>query len=284
VTNFSNSGAIANGAMLPFGSVVFVRADVAGTSGQGIPTGSVTFTDSFGNLPQQIFSTINPIVNPAPLNGQGNTSIADGVLNFDAGNHSISGIYGGDASFNPSPASNSVTFTIQPGFAGVSGPTDVTITSPGMSGTTTVGIITSTGFGAINFACTGLPSEATCTSSPLTGKGPNTIVKGTITVTTTAPHTTMLRSNEQRYYYALIFGGGMPLAGIFLAVAPRRRRWSMLLGLMVVALLVTVPACGGGSSPTHTQDPGTPAGTYTVTLTAMSGSNTASGTFTLTVQ
>jgi hypothetical protein len=55
---------------------------------------------------------------------------------------------------------------------------------------------------------------------------------------------------------------------------------------MVLGLLITLPACGGGSSkpPPPTQDPGTPAGTYTVTVTATAGSLSQQGTFTLTVQ
>lgn len=272
----------------PFGSLVIVRADVAGLSRQGVPTGLVNFTDTFGALP-----TLNPqvsppiaVANPVPLNSQGNTSIGDGIISFDAGNHTISATYKGDASFTTSNSAASVSFAVQPGFAGVSGPTDVTIPAPGGTGTTTVGIISSTGFGtAIAFTCTGLPAETTCGAASATGKGPTTVVATKITVTTTAPHTTMLQSNERKYYYAVIFGGGLPLAGIFLLASPKRRRWSALLGLMVVALLVTVPACGGGGGgPTHQQDPGTPTGAYVVTVTATAGSISASGTFNLTVQ
>jgi len=283
----SNGNPIPNGTSIAFGSVVFVRADVAGASGQGIPTGSVKFIDTFGALP-----TLNPqvsppiaVANPVPLNSLGNTSIGDGIISFDAGTHTISAQYLSDASFNGSNSAASVSFVITPGFQVVSGPSPstVTIASPGASGTTAVGIVTSTNFGAVSFTCAGLPAESTCSGSG-TGSGPTTVVPVTITLTTTAPHTTMLQTNERKYYYAAIFGGGLPLAGIFLLASPKRRRWSALLGLVVVALLVTVPACGGGGGSTHTQDPGTPAGTYTVTLTATGGSLSESGTFTLTVQ
>jgi pro-kumamolisin-like protein/Big-like domain-containing protein len=285
VSQFDQSGhPITQGSTLPFGSVVFVRADVAGLSGHGVPTGMVTFTDSFGNLPGQIF---NPVVNPVALNGQGNTSIGAGVINFDAGNHSISASYAGDNSFNTSSSTQPVTFTIQPGFAGISGPNDVTIASPGISGTTTVGIITSTNLSTpVVFTCTGLPAEASCGSTSVKGSGPNTVVNAVITVSTMGPHLTMLQPNARRYYFAAVFGGGLPLAGIFLLAAPRRRRWSSLAGLTLVALLLAAPACGGGGNkvPVHQQDPGTPAGTYSVTVTATAGSLTAQGSFTLTVQ
>ena len=56
--------------------------------------------------------------------------------------------------------------------------------------------------------------------------------------------------------------------------------------LMLFALLLTIAGCGGGSSGSggHNQDPGTPAGSSVVTVTATSGSITHSATFTLTVQ
>lgn len=285
-----NGNPIPAASTLPFGSLVFVRADVAGVSGQGAPTGMVTFSDSCNGTPCSLPGPIfNPVANPVSLNSQGNTSIGAGVINFDAGTHSISASYAGDASFNSSKSAAPITFTIQPGFAGVSGPTNVTVASPGASGSTTVGIITSSGFTtAVTLTCTGLPVEASCNSTPVKGSGPNTTVNATITVTTTAPHTTMVLPNQRPYYFAAIFGGGLPLAGMFLFAAPKRRRWSSLLGLMVLALLVTVPACGGGSSgggaQTHQQDPGTPAGTYNVTLTATAGSISEQATFALTVQ
>jgi hypothetical protein len=270
----------------PFGSIVFVRADVAGQSKQGIPTGMVAFTDTFGSLPPQN-PQVNPpvqVANPASLNSQGNSSIGDGIISFDAGNHSISAIYDGDQSFSASPQSNSVAFTILPGFAGVFGPTDVTVASPGLSGASTVGVLTSSNFTtAISFTCTGLPAEATCTSTPVTGSGPNTVVNATITVLTAAPHTVMLLPIRRPYYFGAILGGGLPLAGFFLLALPRRPRWSPLLGLMTLALLMTLPACGGGGGGSQ-QDPGTPTGSYTVTVTATAGSLSQKGTFTLTVQ
>jgi pro-kumamolisin-like protein/Big-like domain-containing protein len=272
---------------LPFGTAILVRADVLGASGHGAATGMVTFTDIFGSLPGAIS---NPVANPVALNSQGNTSIGAGVINFDAGSHSISASYAGDPSFSLSNSTQPVTFTIQPGFAGISGPTNVSVTSPGISGTTTVGIIASTGFTtAVSFTCSGLPAEAACSPTSAKGSGPNTIVNTNITVSTTAPHTTMLQPSQRPYYFATIFFpaifGGLPLAGVFFLAAPKRRRRSMLLGMMLLALLVTVPACGGGGGGSHpTQDPGTPAGTYTVTVTATAGSISQQGSFTLTVQ
>jgi hypothetical protein len=273
----------------PFGSLVFVRADVAGNSGKGTATGSVTFTDSFGPIP-----STNPQVNPPvqvmsnpPLNSQGNTSIGDGIVSFDAGNHSISATYSGDSSFNTSTSTSPVTFTVQPGFALVSGPTNVRISAPGTTGTSTVGIVASTGFPtAITLSCSGLPVEATCTSTSITGQGPITVASATLTITTVAAHTTMLRSNERRYYAALL-AGGLPLMGILLISVPKRRRASLLLGMMVLTLVTVLPSCGGGGGgapAAHQQDPGTPAGSYIVTVTATAGSLKQEGSFALVIR
>jgi hypothetical protein len=273
----------------PFGSLVFVRADVAGNSGKGTATGSVTFTDSFGPIP-----SANPQVNPPvtvmnnpPLNSQGNTSIGDGIISFDAGNHSISASYGGDPSFSPSSSTNPVTFTVQPGFALVSGPTNVSISAAGTSGTSTVGIIASTGFTtAVTLSCSGLPVEATCTPTSFTGQGPTTVATATLTIQTAAAHTTMLRSNAKQYY-AVFLGGGLPLIGIFVIAVPKRRRTTLLLGVILLGLVAVFPACGGGgggSHAAHQQDPGTPAGSYVVTVTATAGSLTQQGSFALVIK
>ena len=144
----------------PFGSFVYLRADVAGQSGQGVPTGTVTFNDSFGAIPGG---------GTFALNSEGNTATPNGVFTFDSGTHAISAIYGGDSSFNSSNTTQSQTFTITAGFfASIpSAQSTVVIATPGGSGTTSVSVSNSSGFsGTIALACTGLPSEATCTITP----------------------------------------------------------------------------------------------------------------------
>jgi hypothetical protein len=83
--------------------------------------------------------------------------------------------------------------------------------------------------------------------------------------------------------------GGATLAGILIFGIPARRRsWLTLLGML--ALLVGssggVIACGGGGSVGGGGggNPGTTAGTYTITVTGTSGTITATNTVALTVQ
>jgi hypothetical protein len=260
----------------PFGSFVYVRADVSGASGQGFPTGSVTFTDTFGAIPGG---------GTFALNSEGNAANPNGVT-FDAGSHNISAAYvpGTDVSFLAS-ASASQSFTITPGFFVATSPTSVTISSPGASGSTTIGILASTGFSAVTFTCSGLPAEASCSLASVPGSGPTTIATATITITTTAPHLTQ-RFEQGPYYLAhWLASGGFALAGVFLIGSPRRRRSTIPLLLIVLAFLVMIPACGGGgSSVHHQQDPGTPLGTYPITISATGGGLTQSSQFQLVVQ
>lgn len=85
----------------PYGSFVYVRADVKGLSGHGIPTGTVSFTDSSQNI------------NPGwyALNSEGDTAILNLTTFFAVGQHSMKGIYSGDPSFNTS-TSAAVNFSI----------------------------------------------------------------------------------------------------------------------------------------------------------------------------
>lgn len=76
-----------------------------------------------------------------------------------------------------------------------------------------------------------------------------------------------------------------------LLTVTRRRIWRIVLEMLAFLAVLTgsVLACGGGSSGGvngggGTSNPGTTAGTYAITVSGTSGSTTATGTLTLTVQ
>jgi hypothetical protein len=149
-----------------------------------------------------------------------------------------------------------------------------------MSGSIIINVLASSGFTSpISFTCAGLPAESTCTFGPtsLTGSG-----QVLVTVSTTAPHITQLLDQRPYYLARWLSGGGFALAGIFVLGSPRRRRHSLPLLLITLALLVMIPACGGGSH--HQQDPGTPAGTYNVRVSAAGGAILTTNSFALSVQ
>ena len=80
-----------------------------------------------------------------------------------------------------------------------------------------------------------------------------------------------------------MFGFGL-LVGVCAFAIPGLRRTKAPLALLLLAIVVLIVGCGGGSG-TGPSNPGTPAGTYAVTLTATSGSVSApSITFQVTVQ
>src|SRR5262249_49687946 len=124
------------------------------------------------------------------------------------------------------------------------------------------------------------------TTTPLTI--PNTsAVSSALTINTTPRpvSTAGLRLNRGLGYASWLPISGLALLGLGVGSRnPRRRRW--LAGLLVVfalTLLVLQPACG--SSSTTAPVGGTPAGTYTVTVSGASGTSTAhTSTIILTVQ
>lgn len=288
VLTFDSSGNQYNFTGGPYGSFVYLRADVSGQSGFGRPTGTVTFSDTFGAIPGGGSFALNG-GNP-PITGTidgSNTATPNGIVNFDAGQHSITATYSGDTSFHSS-SSPAINFTITPGFYALipSAQAAVVISKPGQSGSTSVSVSSSTGFsGTISLACSGLPSEASCNISPssITATGTPNTTTATITVTTTAA-TAQMRS-ESRLLLAQAFCG---LGLLFSMVLTGKRRLSRVLGmLLLLVLVVTIPACGGGGSSTPPPPPpnaGTPTGSYSITVTATSGATVSSTGFSLIVQ
>jgi hypothetical protein len=135
---------------------------------------------------------------------------------------------------------------------------------------------------SIGLACTGLPTAAQCifTTQSVTLQGPGS---STLNITTVArPVVTPGASLLTRHFYAIWWMvPGMTLLGMGVGGKRRRRRIAGIFVLSVTfALLLLLPACSNGKA---TQAPvsGTPPGTYTITVTATSGSDTKSRTITL---
>jgi hypothetical protein len=269
---------------------------------QAAYSGGTNFTasSSSGTLTINKAQSTTTFTSTAPANlTQGQTytpaatSTGDGVLTIGVGAGGPCSITGGMVTITATQGTCTVTATTADGnnflgssatpqtitvladFSFPASPSPITISAPGMSGTTTLNITSQTGFtGTINFSCTGLPAKSSCSFSPPVA---GTV---TITVTTIAPLVAMLKGAPGLNLWTT--GGGIALAGVFLGgIAGKRRRWSMLLGLLVIAFLLTGVGCGGT---THNTIPGTPPGTSTVTVTGTSGTLTHSTTFTLNVQ
>jgi Pro-kumamolisin, activation domain/Bacterial Ig-like domain (group 3) len=129
---------------LPYGTIVYVRADVTNT-GTGInpdkaPSGGVMFTDTFDGV------TANLVGDPFRLDIAGGTVVGNGVFTFGPGTHSIAASYSGDSNFNPSGPTPPSMFSITKApTAAIIQSSTVTIT-PANPFTLTCNVVTGTGF------------------------------------------------------------------------------------------------------------------------------------------
>src|SRR5262249_39738718 len=149
----------------------------------------------------------------------------------------------------------------------------------------TVNVTTVNGFGGtITFACpSGLPSLTSCSFNPAQVTVSGNSGSTALSISTTAPTAAPPASNLS----GLVTRGGFLALGIVLAgVAGRRRRsWRsafLLRGMLALAAMLV--SCGGSGAPPIVHNPGTPPGTYTVTVSATSGATAHQSTITLVVQ
>ena len=173
-----------------------------------------------------------------------------------------------------------------------------TLTAPQSSVTVTAGasaiyslVITPSNFynGTISFSCGTLPSETTCSFLPatLTPTG-NGQWSTQLTITTTAATSAALHHTGSRMMLATLSGIG--LFGLVFAGSFKKNRMGVIAATIVVVMMISLVGCGGSNNNNNGGggNPGTPAGGYTVVVTATGNSNgtTVSHTsnLTLTVQ
>ena len=138
--------------------------------------------------------------------------------------------------------------------------------------------------GAVSLSCNITPAAAlapacslSSSSLQLGSSGPQTV---TVTVKTTAPVTTAQKAEFPGGTLPLVFTAMLLGVG---GLVPRKRKW-LLVALSAMVVLGTAIGCGGGSPASPITTPGTPAGSYTGTITAGSGNLSHTATVTIVVQ
>ena len=276
-------------------------------SGQSFQLNASAFAFSVQQAPSGAIAILQNGVAPSgtnqpfSLNGSYSGNYSTATFNFayvadtlttsidTPGTYNFTASYPGDAYYTGSQSMSPLTITVVDTTFNIASPIpNVTISAPGISGMATVTLVgTDNFFGPVNVTCA-LPAamtEATCPMTTANLTGP--MVTAPLTITTTAPHPIGEAKTANTGIGIGLYGAGM-LAGVLLIAIPgaRRRRVALVCGMILCS--ISIGSCGGGSGGgggggSHT-DPGTPTGTYMVTVTATSSNITRTGTFSVTVQ
>ena len=252
------------------------------TSAKGpSPSGSVPFIDLNNGTPLSGTETYS-----STTDGSGHTALQATFTFTPAVDMQVQPQYAGDQNYPAAQMEQTALVTVNgTDFNLAASPPTLTINGPGSSGSLSIIVGAQSGYnGTLNFtssSCSGLPAEAQCSFSPASVAGANSTV---LTVTTIGPHRASLGST-QALSGRLWLTAAFVFAGVFLSTGSGRRRWGVMLPFLAFVLLLGGIDCGGGGSGSSGPgDPGTPRGSYTVTVTAASGSNSHTTTFNLTVQ
>jgi hypothetical protein len=255
------------------GSVLSLTAKVADVGGASVSEGSVSFETTKGSL--------------------GSVFVQNGEATLHLTNppqwaRSVTAVYHGDAGFAASSASTPVTADASstlPGFTVTASPSSVSLT-PGQFGTVNVTVTSQNGFAeAVNLSCSGLPGQSTCVFNPAVVTPPaNGSILSSLQISTmaTSPVTTKNEPGPlsgSRTVWAVVLPGMLALVGMG---AVRRRNWTVLRALGLVMLLgagmLGLSACNVRYNYEHYKPSpnfGTPAGNYTVVISAYSTNGTA---------
>ena len=272
-------------------------------------TGSISGTTPTGTI--QFLVDNKAVGTPQPL-VSGALTFALSTSTISSGGHTVSAVYSGDGNYagskgtllapdstfasvdfvsttqkdfsitpcvgattvNPGATSTGITFTITP-VNGFTGAVTITAINNNLGAFTPSISVTPVNITSSTAVTTSFVVKASQTTAQLLKPGLN--------------HRNH-RSGNTPWYAA---GSGATLACVLLFVFPRRRRWASLLAVVLSVAALTVVGCGGNTSTTGGGTGGgggggggttnAQAGTYTFTITAVSGSLVHSSQVTVTV-
>jgi hypothetical protein len=240
------------------------------TSNGPTPTGNVTFTSGSTTL-----ATV-------ALTGG---SAAYTTSSFDtAGTQAITASYSGDANTQASSAALSqvvnTAFALAPGGSGGA----MLTVQAGQSVSAPINVTGAAGFfGSVTFACSGLPTNASCGFSPSTITVSGTPAIPTLLSVNTAATVSQLRPEAGEGLGTVACGLGLASLVLFWPVRRIRARLWTTLGCLLALASIGLTGCGAGNG-RPADPPETAPGTYNFTVTATSGSVQTQSAYTLVVQ
>jgi subtilase family serine protease len=209
-----------------------------------------------------------------------------------AGTAILTASYSGDSNYASGTGKGTVTVTQSAYTLSATSPAAI---AHGATTTSTATVSSATAYsGTVTLTCTATNGPASAVYVPGCSPGStvtmtNGTASGTATLTISTTATTAMLHAMPGSKGWMGTGSGFVLALlVFLGIPSRRRSWRAMLGAMILmAVLGSLTACGGGSSSSSgTSIAGTTPGTYTFTVTGQGNdpaSTTANTTFTLTV-
>jgi len=198
--------------------------------------------------------------------------------------HNLTCAYGGDSNYAASTSPAVAVSIPAQSLSLTSTPTSQTITAGQSAGY--VLTITPGGAyaGSVKLSCGALPSEVACNFSPAGVAITGGAAQSTLSIATTAATTS--RNNLPASPFGRRLTALALLLALGLATGRMRRCSRRMLSFVCIALLAAISlslvACNGGGSSTPA-NPGTPAGTYVVTVTAADTSGTPANSVQLTL-
>ena len=255
--------------------LVSVRAPSTAVAGQPVNLNTFLFFNESAVAPTgtiQFLDGATPLGSPVALAAGANAATV-ATFNVD-GTHTLTAQYSGDSNYNPvtSPAT---TLTITPPFS-LTGTTTSQTIQGGQTATYNLTLTASSFAGVVSLTCTSAnaPAGAVCSlpaSETLTSS--TTSVPLAVTITTTA----IAQSQAPPFS-----GGTLPLsyaALIALIFSGKRKNARRLLLALAALAVFAMSACGGGGTQSVVQPPIS----ATFTITATSGSQSASLPLTLVI-